>query len=248
MWPVSSSVLRTIAPSSCAGAAAAKSRARRRIGFTFLLLSSCLLAPAYSQGIQNAGPVVNYKDGLLTIDPHGSPLHDVLSAIRDRVGFTLDLPPRGMESRVLDEQIGPAPVKDVLVQLLYGCGANYIIQTASGTPQNVQRILVSAPSHGAGRDNLVAAAQKPNEDDDQEPPTYAGFIPANTSAPELVPVRPAAGQAPATNAANVPGIPTDFNLQQAAAEAHKTPGEILDELQKRQNEILDGNAQTPPQQ
>ena len=237
----------TVAPSFCVQAAARLMRARWRAGLTAVLICLCVWAsaPAHSQSPNKSGPVVSYRDGLLTIDPHRAPLHDVLKAIRDRVGFTLDLPSSGMDAGVLDERIGPAPVKEVIVQLLYGCGVNYIIQTASGTGQEVQRIFVSTPSRAPGRESVVAAARAP-QDDSQEPQVYSGFIPANTSASELTPVRPVPGQQPTSSAENVPGVPANFNLQQAAAEAHKTPGEILDELQKQQNEILD--SQTPPPQ
>lgn len=247
MWCVSRFYEGTVTPSSCVRAAARLSRAHWRVGLTALLIGSFVWAAAlaHAQSTVKAGPVVSYRDGLLTINPQRSPLHDVLNAIRDRVGFTLDLPPNGMDAKVLDEQIGPAPVKDVLLQLLYGCGVNYIIQTVPGTPQDVQRIFVSTPSRASGRESVVAAA-RPQEDGGEEPQIYGGFIPANPTASELTPVRPVPGQQAPSSAENVPGIPANFNLQQAAAEAHKTPGEILDELQKQQSEILDSQA-PPPQ-
>jgi hypothetical protein len=43
----------------------------------------------------------------------------------------------------------------------------------------------------------------------------------------------------------VVGVPAGFNVRQAAAESGKTTGQILDELQKQQQQVLD--AQAPPQ-
>ena len=172
----------TVAPSSKVRVPARLLQARWGLRLTALLLSFCVWAsaPAHSQSPLKAGPVVSYNDGQLTIDPHGAALHDVLKAIKDRVGFTLDLPSSGMDARVLDERIGPAPVKEVLVQLLYGCGVNYIIQTASGTPQDVQRLFLSTPSRAPAARALWQ--RRDPKDDSQEPQVYAGFIPANTSA------------------------------------------------------------------
>jgi len=177
------------------------------------------------------------------VDPHNAPLGEVLRAIRASAGFELDVPPSGMDGKVFD-QVGPLPIREALVQLLYGSGFNYIIQTAPDNQQDITHVFVSARM-GGGKEIAGAARQQTKVDDiPEDQALYGGF--ADPSLEEQPVVQSGvAVQTPASNAGNVPGVPADFNLKQAAIDAHKTPAEILDELQKRQLEILD--AQSPPQ-
>jgi hypothetical protein len=191
-----------------------------------------------------AGPVVTYDGGVITVDPQNSQLREVLEAIRDRAGFALDMPATGMDEKVFG-RVGPVSLREALVQLLYGSGFNYIIQSASTNPQDVKRIFLS-PTSGGATQSAVVRPQSPSDDEANNQGLYGGAGFADPSPQDQVlPVPAARSQAPSSPAANVPGIPTGFNLQQAAADAHKAPTEILDELQKRQLEILD--AQSPPQ-
>jgi hypothetical protein len=191
-----------------------------------------------------SGPTVTYADGVVTIDPHGASLRQVLEAVRARAGFTLDLPFTGMNTRVFDDRIGPVSLREALIQLLYGSGFNYIIQNASTEPRDVTRISVSVRSAESGKE-AAAVPRKPSDGETEEPALYGGFV--DPSQHEQTPLVAATPPPPSsTPATNVPGVPSGFNLQQAAAEAHKTPGEILDDLQKRQIEILDSAAPPPP--
>ncbi|UWZ81927.1 hypothetical protein [Occallatibacter riparius] len=165
-------------------------------------------------------------------------MRTVLQAISGRAGITLDLPAAGLDSRIFDEQIGPTPVREALLQVLYGSGLNYIIQYASSDPPLVKRLVVSAQAeHASAADQQIASGngikQAPKmEIADQAFDGGSEEQPPEESQPLI------SGPAP-----NVPGVPANFNLKEAAAQAHKTPGEILDEMQKRQLEIL--QAQTP---
>jgi len=187
-----------------------------------------------------SGPLVTLSNGMLTVDPHNTSLGEVLGAISTTAGFQLDVPPLSMDGKVFD-QIGPLPLREALVQLLYGSGFNYIIQTAPQNPQKVTHLFVSSRIAGT-TETAVATGPHQTADELSEDQTF-GFA---DSTPQEQPT-PAVGlPAPSPNAANVPGIPAGFNLKQAAAEAHKSPAEILDDMQKRQLEILD--AQAPPPQ
>lgn len=204
-----------------------------------------------SSGQSHAGapntPVVTYSGGLITVRPNGASMRDVLQAIGVETGIALDLPSTGIDGRLFDEQIGPVPVREALLQLLYGCGLNYMIQDATVHPQLVARVVVSRPSQNLkdadGKTAMAKGQSRLPEDDTAEPTAY-GAVPEQVPEDEepVVSVTPSKSSAAGTS--NVPGIPDNFNLQDAAAQAHKTPAEILDELQKRQLEIL--NAQAPP--
>jgi hypothetical protein len=200
-----------------------------------------------SGSVTPAAPQVTFTDGILTVDPHNAPLGEVLGAIRASVGFKLDVPISEMDGRVFD-RIGPLPLRDALVQLLYGSGFNYIIQTAPDDPQAVKNVFVS-PKTGNAIDT-AAAPHQPSDEVAEDQALYGGF--ADPSLQEQPPPPAVAQQPPRANTGSVPGIPAGFNLKQAAEEAHKTPAEILSEMQKRQIEILDAqapqqDAQTPQQ-
>ena len=206
-------------------------------------------AETSSRGVDSVAPVappsprITFSGGTLTVDPHNAPLGDVLSAIRKIAGFELDVPRSGMDTKIFDK-VGPLPIREALVQLLYGSGFNYIIQTAPDNPQDVTHVFVSTRM-GKGEEMAGAARQQTEVGEvPEDEALYGGF--ADPSLQEQPIVQPGvAVQTPPPNAGNVPGVPAGFNLKQAAAEANKTPAQILDELQKRQLEILD--AQSPPQ-
>ena len=189
-----------------------------------------------------SGPLVTLKDGILTVDPHNAALVEVLGAISATAGFQLDVPPSSMDGKVFD-QIGPLPLREALVQLLYGSGFNYIIQTAPQNPQQVTHVFVSPRMVGASETAVATGPRQTADGLSEDQALYGGFA---DSAAQEQPAPAVVLPAPSGNPANVPGVPAGFNLNKAAAEAHKTPGEILDELQKRQLEILD--AQAPPPQ
>ena len=192
--------------------------------------------------IIQSGPKVTLTNGMLTVDPHNASLGDILGAVRAIAGFQLDIPHSEMGGRVFD-QIGPLPVREALVQLLYGSGFNYIIQTAPENLQQVTHLIVTSRTGAVETAAAGAAQQSPDQHSEQA--LYGGF--EDTSAEDEPAPQPAIAQPMPINAANIPGVPVGFNLKKAAEEAHKTPGEILDELQKRQNEILDAQSPPPPQ-
>jgi hypothetical protein len=179
-------------------------------------------------------PTVSYADGKLTINAQNVRLGDVIEAIRVRVGISVEFPPEAMNDRVFDH-VGPAPVRDALTRLLYGSGFNYVIQTSSQDPQIVTKLILSAQSRLATAASPQRAGQPvPEQEVTQALYGGAGFN-ADTTVEPSQPVPTA-----------MVGIPTGFNVQQAATASGKTPGQILDELQKHQLQVLDD--QSPPPQ
>jgi hypothetical protein len=188
-------------------------------------------------------PTVSYANGMLTINAQNVPLRDVIDAIRVRAGIFVEFPAEPIEHRVFDH-VGPAPLRDALTQLLYGSGLNYAIQTSSQDPQNVTRLILSSQPHLASAGSQQHANQ-PVVDQAETPVLYGAGGFANESPGEPSQPIPPANQ-PTPTASSVAGVPANFNLQQAAAASGKTPGQILDELQKHQLQVLD--EQSPPPQ
>jgi len=177
-------------------------------------------------------PTVSYAGGELTIHAENVPLRDVLEAIQARAGIVVEFPQEAMEDSVFDH-VGPAPVQDALAQLLYGSGYNYVIQTSSQDPQIVTKLVLSAQTHVASTSPPQHASPPKNEQADNQ------ALYGNNAQVAIEPIPPV----PA--ASTLIGIPTGFNVQQAATTSGKTPGQILDELQKHQLQVLDD--QSPPQ-
>jgi len=179
-------------------------------------------------------PTVSYADGELTVNAQNARLGDVIEAIRVRTGIAVEFLSESMNDRVFD-RVGPAPLRDALTKLLYGSGLNYVIQTSSQDPQIVTKLVLSAQPQVAAtgpprQANLPVAEQADNR-------ASSGGADLNNEAP-VVPVQPV--QNPSAI-----GIPVGFNIQQAATASGKTTGQILDELQKQQQQVLD--AEAPPQ-
>ena len=173
-------------------------------------------------------PIVSYADGRLSIDAENVPLGDVIEAIRVRTGISVEFPAETMNDPVFDH-VGPAPLRDVLTQLLYGSGLNYIIQTSSQDPQAVTKLVLTTQLRVTSSGPPHANQPVPNQPDIAE-------LPASNE----LPIQPAP-----VPSARQQGIPVGFDVQQAAKDSGKTPGQILDELQKRQQQVLDNQA---PQQ
>src|SRR5215469_9470753 len=128
-----------------------------------------------------SGPVAKITDGMLTVDPHNASLGTVLGAIRSIAGFELNIPRSEMNEQVFD-QIGPLPVREALVQLLYGSGFNYIIQTAPGNPKEVTHVFVSPRIAGAIETAAAGAPHQTTDEVGEDQALYGGF--ADTSSEE----------------------------------------------------------------
>ena len=181
------------------------------------------------------GSTVSYSGGELTIQAENVPLRDVLEAIQARAGVNVVFPSEEMDDSVFDH-VGPAPVQEVLAKLLYGSGYNYVLQTSSQNPKIVTKVVLSAQNRVASSGQPPHANPPKNEQADNQA-LYSGPDFDTQVAIEPMPPVPVANP--------LIGIPAGFNVQQAATASGKTPGQILDELQKQQMQTLD--SQNPQQ-
>ena len=193
--------------------------------------------------IQNT--IVSDPNGNWTIYPRDGSLREVMQSIHASTGIPMELPVDGLDEHVFGN-IGPKPPREALSQLLEGAAVNYVLQTSPQNPEIVTRLFVTSRIQAAGAKQVqTASATIPAL---QGPTAYgaAGFVDENEAE---VPQQPVAvtPQPQPTRAVSVPGIPAGFNLQQAAASAHKTPAQLLDEMQRQQIEILDAQTPPPPQ-
>jgi hypothetical protein len=180
-------------------------------------------------------PNVSYSDGVLKVTGHGERLAQILENIKSLTGIQMDIPASLEENQIFDD-VGPAPVRDALIKLLDGARLNYLILGSPQDPQRVSQLVLTAETTTAQVKTPVAGVTVAQA---SGPTLYgAGF--GDSTGQEA-----AAEEPPPPPAANA--IPVNVNIQQAAAAEGKTPGEILDELQKKQIQQLDEqSAQTAP--
>ena len=89
-------------------------------------------------------PRVSYRDGLLTIEAPNSSLGSVLSAIHNKTGIQFEGVQAGQERVAV--RTGPAPVDEVLLELLRGSRFDYIMVGREDNPAIVQRVILTLRS------------------------------------------------------------------------------------------------------
>jgi hypothetical protein len=192
----------------------------------------------------SAAPIAQVTDGKITIKANGQDLAAVLESVRSATGITVETP-----SIITPEPVfldtGPTSITDALVALLSGSKYNYIIVGSEQNPGTVKRLILSERTSGAAA-TLVASQAPPVA---PQPALYGGVQAENDAEGSDSPPSPPPPIQPKTIPSS---IPTGINIQKLAAESGKSPGQILDELQKRQQQVLDDQAasqsQPSPQQ
>ena len=190
-------------------------------------------------------PIAQLTDGKLTIRANGQDFASVLESVRSVTGVTIDMP-SAIDSEPVFLSMGPTSIADALVALMDGSDYNYIIVGSEKDPRLVKRLILTRRTSAAPA-MLVASTQGAAGG---QPSLYGGQgVEADAEAEASEPPPPAVPSQPTV----VPSsVPTGINIQKLAAESNKTPGQILDELQKHQQQVLDDQAasqsQSAPQQ
>jgi hypothetical protein len=190
-------------------------------------------------------PIAQLTDGKLTIKANGQDFASVLESVRSVTGVAIDMPP-AIDSEPVFLSMGPTSIADALVALMDGSDYNYIIVGSEKDPRLVKQLILTRRTSAAPA-MLVASTQGASGG---QPSLYGGQgVEADAEAEASEPPPPAVPSQPTVVPASVP---TGINIQKLAAESNKTPGQILDELQKHQQQVLDDQAasqsQSAPQQ
>jgi len=186
-------------------------------------------------------PIAQLTNGKLIIRANGQDFAAVLESIRSVSGFTVEMPPGG-ESEPVFLNMGPASVTDALVALIEGTNYNYFIVGSAKDPLTVKRLILTERTT-QGPATLVASSQ--GAPVASQPALYGG---QGSQADEADASEPPPPPPPPVQPSVVPSsVPTGINVQKLAAESGKTPGQILDELQKRQQQVLDEQAASQSQ-
>jgi hypothetical protein len=104
-------------------------------------------------------PEVSWDGKRLTIDAENSRLEDILLAVRNKTGASIDFPASAAQERVA-MHLGPAPAREVLSSLLYGSDFDYVIQAADDDPDGLRSVVLTARGKGdegtSADDSVVA--------------------------------------------------------------------------------------------
>jgi hypothetical protein len=197
--------------------------------------------PATPENGPSSPPEVNFRGGQLSILARNSTLGDVLNAVKQKTGASVDMPASSNE-RVVG-QFGPGAPRDVMAQLLNGSHYNYVLLGSPSDPGALNKIVLMARAGGSepappspqqepGQEGLQAVPQVQN---DQQPEDNAVEAPPENQQPEEEqPEQPEQTEQPDQPAGQ--GTPTV-----------KTPEELLRELQQQQQQQQQQQNGQPPQ-
>ena len=91
-------------------------------------------------------PQVSFQGGQLIIVARNSTMSDVLNAVKQRTGASVDMP-AGSGERVVG-QFGPGAPRDVMAQLLNGSHYDYVLLGSAADPRALNKIVLMAKSSG----------------------------------------------------------------------------------------------------
>ena len=208
-------------------------------------------------------PQVTYQNGQLSIQAQNSTLSSILSAVHARTGARVEMPEDTANDRAA-AQLGPGNPRDVLASLLQGSRFDYIFIGSPTDPDVLSEVILTPHAgSGGGAPGIGAANQQPggsrlltmprivggagppeingDEDETAEEPQPAFQPPP----PQSVPQQSVMG-AEQPGQPN-PGLsPGDETGQQQKPNQVKTPEQLLKDLQRMQQQQLQGQRQ--PQQ
>jgi hypothetical protein len=100
--------------------------------------------------------VVAWDGQQLTIDAENSTLADILVAVKNQTGATINIPGSAWGERVF-VHLGPGPPRDILSSLIYGLPFDYIVETAEDDPNTLRSVALTPQGQGDGSNDVVAA-------------------------------------------------------------------------------------------
>ncbi len=217
-------------------------------------------APSTPRDLPPNPPQGSFRNGMLSVTANNSTMLDVLNLARRLTGATFDLPPAGLTERLF-VQLGPAPPRDILTQLLDTPTLNYVIVGAEDDASAVARVIVTQrlpETPGGARNFPPPSALRPAEEqaEEQQPQLVPAPQPGTQPGPMGVPSSPLPPrpqfptvmpgmQPPDQNQNPTPPQPQTDQPQQQQV---KTPEQLLEELKRLQKQQQEQQQQQKPPQ
>jgi hypothetical protein len=178
-------------------------------------------------------PQVSFQGGQLTIIARNSTMSDVLNAVRQKTGASVDMP-AGSGDRVAG-QFGPGSPRDVMAQLLNGSHYDYVLLGSPADPRALKKVVLMAKSNGPEPGPVPQANQPQAENENLQAVPEVDTQPTeeNSENPGMV-------ETPQEEPQAEQGDQGDQGDQNPPTV--KTPEQLLRELQQQQNQ----QNQSPP--
>jgi hypothetical protein len=100
--------------------------------------------------------VVAWDGQQLTIDAENSTLADILVAVKNQTGATIDMPGAAWGERVF-VHLGPGPPRDIVSSLIYGLPFDYVVETAEDDPNTLRSVVLTPQGQGDSSNDVVVA-------------------------------------------------------------------------------------------
>jgi hypothetical protein len=123
---------------------------------------------------------VLFQGGLLSISSNKASLSEILSAVHERTGAEIAIPPGAEQEKVMAE-LGPAPAPEVLAHLLNGTQFNFLILSSPTNPGGLDRVILTARPDGPMPAPLPQARSLTNDED--EPDVQPAAAPVTRTLP-----------------------------------------------------------------
>lgn len=205
-----------------------------------------------------SAPNVRMQNGLLMIDAHNSTLSQVLRAVQQQTGASMEVPAGASNERVV-AQIGPGQPRDVINTLLNGSKFDYVILGVLGNPGAVQKVILT-PRQGGSTGSMNAQANTPpppqpadDVQDESVPVADNGDADYQNQAdqyqpPPGQPMPPGGFRRPMVNIQpqNQGGDNNGYSGPGGEAQGGKTPEELMQELQQMQQQQQNYQQQLNP--
>lgn len=115
-------------------------------------------APLRPSQMPALAPRISYQAGYLTVVAENSTFADVINSIRNATNIPIETTGGPTGDRIA-VQIGPAPVKDVLLALMEGSRFDFVIVGSETDPNGVSRVLLT-PKIAGGSSQPVPQQQR----------------------------------------------------------------------------------------
>jgi hypothetical protein len=163
--------VRTTTPASAMGLAAPQPKIAAPMSALSNLQPSVIQAAATKSPSPEGSAAVDYRLGQLTLVSEKAPLGAVLKLIAGKTGAFVDLAPE-LQNEPVMAMLGPAPVREVLAELLDSPRIDYIVMGTGETPGSLERIVVR--TRQAFARTAMAAVRRPQPQAPAEPANLNG--------------------------------------------------------------------------
>lgn len=129
---------------------------------------------------------VSFRNGLLAIHSNKATLSEVLFAVQQRTGAEIAIA-AGAEQEKVVVDLGPALAPEVLAHLLNGSRFNFLILSAPDNPGQLDRVILTPRTDGAGAESAPPPQVVENDDSDDDQPSRPARAEANTPPIQVAP-------------------------------------------------------------